>query len=113
MPCEVSNFIFLSGIGPSIDPQLEERALGIASRLASQHFITLADLCNRRMKGSGGWIFDDEEYNRWLLGSTKTLYCVGPREFRYHGGDESTALTGNVQMHSRRGQDLPIVSGNI
>ncbi|KAL4871361.1 hypothetical protein BDV12DRAFT_27628 [Aspergillus spectabilis] len=65
-------------IGPKVDFQFEERILGITSQLASDHFITLADLCNRRLQGTGQWIFYNDEYRRWLLGSTKTLYCVGP-----------------------------------
>ncbi|KAI9376660.1 hypothetical protein BJX61DRAFT_153388 [Aspergillus egyptiacus] len=63
--------------GPKIDPDFEERVLGIASQLVSNNFITLADLCNRRLQSTGQWIFDDSQYKRWLLGATKTLYCVG------------------------------------
>ncbi|KAL4990226.1 hypothetical protein BDW68DRAFT_44113 [Aspergillus falconensis] len=70
-------------IGPKVDLQFEERVLGITSQLTTEHFITLADLCNRRLKGTGQWIFDDDQYKRWLLGSTKTLYCVGPRELPF------------------------------
>ncbi|PTU20864.1 hypothetical protein P175DRAFT_0546775 [Aspergillus ochraceoroseus IBT 24754] len=64
--------------GPKVDLQFEERILGFTSQLASENFITLADLCNRRLKGTGQWIFDDDQYKQWLLGSMKTLYCVGP-----------------------------------
>ncbi|GKZ69196.1 hypothetical protein AnigIFM50267_004383 [Aspergillus niger] len=64
--------------GPTVDLQFEEDALGITSRLCSEQFIGLADLCNRRLKGSCNWFFDHTEYRRWLLGSFKTLYCVGP-----------------------------------
>ncbi|KAL4761473.1 NACHT and Ankyrin domain protein [Aspergillus foveolatus] len=64
--------------GPKVDLQFEDRVLGITSQLTTENFIMLADLCNRRLKGTGQWIFDDEQYKRWLLGSTKTLYCVGP-----------------------------------
>jgi hypothetical protein len=67
--------------GPKVDLQFEDRVLGITSQLTTENFIMLADLCNRRLKGTGQWIFDDEQYKRWLLGSTKTLYCVGPRKF--------------------------------
>jgi hypothetical protein len=42
--------------------------------------MVLADLCNRRLKESCQWIFNNSEYRRWLLGSFKTLYCVGPRK---------------------------------
>ncbi|KAL4885900.1 ankyrin repeat-containing domain protein [Aspergillus karnatakaensis] len=64
--------------GPKVDLQFEESILGVTSQLASEHFITLADLCNRRLQGTGRWIFDHEEYKQWLLGYSKTLYCVGP-----------------------------------
>ncbi|KAF7175891.1 hypothetical protein CNMCM7691_000423 [Aspergillus felis] len=64
--------------GPKVDLQFEEDALGITSRLASEHFITLADLCNRRLQGTCRWIFDNPQYKQWLLGSFRTLYCVGP-----------------------------------
>ncbi|RAK92185.1 hypothetical protein BO79DRAFT_62527 [Aspergillus costaricaensis CBS 115574] len=64
--------------GPTVDLQFEEDALGITSRLCSEQFIGLADLCNRRLKGSCNWFFDHTEYRRWLLGTFKTLYCVGP-----------------------------------
>ncbi|KAL4804832.1 hypothetical protein BDV18DRAFT_28162 [Aspergillus unguis] len=64
--------------GPKVDLQFEEHVLGLTSQLASEHFITLADLCNRRLQGTGQWIFDNDEYKRWLLGSKKTIYCVGP-----------------------------------
>lgn len=67
--------------GPTVDLQFEEDALGITSRLCSEQFIGLADLCNRRLKGSCNWFFDHTEYRRWLLGTFKTLYCVGPREY--------------------------------
>ncbi|KAE8150772.1 hypothetical protein BDV25DRAFT_106340 [Aspergillus avenaceus] len=64
--------------GPKVDLQFEEDALGITSGLSAENFIVLADLCNRRLKGTCQWIFDHSEYRRWLLGSFKTLYCVGP-----------------------------------
>ncbi|KAL3477923.1 hypothetical protein BJX99DRAFT_225080 [Aspergillus californicus] len=63
--------------GPKVDLEFEERVLGIASQLASKNFITLADLCNRRLQGTGQWIFDDSQYRQWLLGTIKTLYFVG------------------------------------
>ncbi|KAL3466508.1 hypothetical protein BJX64DRAFT_230426 [Aspergillus heterothallicus] len=66
--------------GPQPDIQLDERVLGTTNRLTSEHFVTLADLCKRRSQGTGQWVFDHEEYKRWLLGSFKTLYCVGPRK---------------------------------
>lgn len=94
-----------SGIGPKIDVQLQERALGVASQLASEHFMTLADLCNRRLQGTGKWIFGVEDYKRWLMGSTKTLYCVGPREFYQNA---RTTLT--CYKCSWCGQDFFIVS---
>ncbi|KAL4963320.1 NACHT and Ankyrin domain protein [Aspergillus stella-maris] len=58
--------------GPKLDTEFEERVLGISSQLASEHFITLADLCNRRLQGTGQWLFEDEEYERWLMGFSKT-----------------------------------------
>ncbi|RDW69089.1 NACHT and Ankyrin domain protein [Aspergillus mulundensis] len=64
--------------GPKVNLQFEDRILGITSQLTTENFIMLADLYNRRLKGTGQWIFDDEQYKRWLLGGTKTLYCVGP-----------------------------------
>ncbi|GKZ83595.1 hypothetical protein AnigIFM56816_008690 [Aspergillus niger] len=64
--------------GPKIDLQFEEDALGLTSRLCSEQFIDLADMCNRRLQGSCRWFFDHVEYRRWLLGAFKTLYCVGP-----------------------------------
>ncbi|PYI32322.1 hypothetical protein BP00DRAFT_160003 [Aspergillus indologenus CBS 114.80] len=64
--------------GPKVDLKFEENALGLTSQLCSEQFIILADLCNRRLQNSCRWIFDNGEYRRWLLGSFKTLYCVGP-----------------------------------
>ncbi|EAW11191.1 NACHT and Ankyrin domain protein [Aspergillus clavatus NRRL 1] len=64
--------------GPKVDLQFEEDALGLTSRLASENFITLADLCNRRLQGTCRWIFDEAQYKQWLLASFRTLYCVGP-----------------------------------
>ncbi|KAF9893577.1 hypothetical protein FE257_010889 [Aspergillus nanangensis] len=64
--------------GPKDDLQFEEDALGITSKLSTDHFIALADLCNRRLQGTCRWIFKNREYKKWLLGSFKTLYCVGP-----------------------------------
>ncbi|KAG2025703.1 hypothetical protein GB937_002424 [Aspergillus fischeri] len=64
--------------GPKVDLQFEEDALGMTSRLSSEHFITLADLCNRRLQGTCRWIFDNPQYKQWLLGCFRTLYCVGP-----------------------------------
>ncbi|PYI05719.1 NACHT and ankyrin domain protein [Aspergillus sclerotiicarbonarius CBS 121057] len=64
--------------GPTVDLQFEEDALGLTSQICSEQFIVLADLCNRRLKGSCRWFFDHTEYRRWLLGAFKTLYCAGP-----------------------------------
>lgn len=61
--------------------EFEEDVHGITSRLTSGHFITLADLCNRRHQGSCSWIFEDTQYKEWLLGSFRTLYCVGARMY--------------------------------
>ncbi|RMZ47393.1 NACHT and Ankyrin domain protein [Aspergillus flavus] len=64
--------------GPKVDLQFEDEALSMTSRVSSEHFMRLADLCNRRLKETCQWIFSHSEYRRWLLGSFKTLYCVGP-----------------------------------
>ncbi|KAJ5294285.1 hypothetical protein N7508_009106 [Penicillium antarcticum] len=61
-----------------IDLQFEEDALSLTSRLSSEHFITLADLCNKRQQGSCSWIFSNSNFKLWLLGSSRTLYCMGP-----------------------------------
>ncbi|KAJ6104675.1 hypothetical protein N7523_010995 [Penicillium sp. IBT 18751x] len=61
-----------------VDLQFEEDTLTLTSRLSSEHFITLADLCNRRQQGSCSWIFENAHFKQWLFGSFRTLYCVGP-----------------------------------
>ncbi|KAJ5311725.1 hypothetical protein N7476_007585 [Penicillium atrosanguineum] len=58
--------------------KFEEHTLNLTSRLSSEHFITLADLCNRRQQGSCSWIFENSHFKQWLFGSSRTLYCVGP-----------------------------------
>ncbi|KAJ6095512.1 hypothetical protein N7486_006258 [Penicillium sp. IBT 16267x] len=60
------------------DQQFEDETLGLTSRLSSEHFITLADLCNRRQQGSCSWIFENSNFKQWLIGGFRTLYCVGP-----------------------------------
>lgn len=91
--------------GPKVDLQFEEDALGLTSKLSSEHFIALADLCNRRLQGTCRWIFSDREYKRWLLGAFKTLYCVGPRKFIAH---EDVSSTNWIHI-SWRGKDISIV----
>ncbi|KAJ5682003.1 uncharacterized protein N7477_001943 [Penicillium maclennaniae] len=61
-----------------VDQKFEEDTLNLTSRVSSKHFITLADLCNRRQQGSCSWIFENSNFKQWLFGSSRTLYCVGP-----------------------------------
>lgn len=63
------------------DIQFEEETLNLASRLASEHFITLADLCNRRQQGTSSWVLENQNFKQWLIGGFRSLYCVGPRKF--------------------------------
>ncbi|KAJ5175056.1 uncharacterized protein N7482_000933 [Penicillium canariense] len=58
--------------------QFEDDALNLTSRLSSEHYIALADLCNRRQQGSCSWIFDNSSFKQWLFGAVRTLYCIGP-----------------------------------
>jgi hypothetical protein len=39
---------------------------------AQQH-----DIISRRQKGTGQWLLDSPEYNGWLHGTDKTLFCPG------------------------------------
>ncbi|OGE58278.1 hypothetical protein PENARI_c001G12521 [Penicillium arizonense] len=48
------------------------------SQIATKSFMRLADLCNKRLKGTCEWIFDNDTYTNWLFGCSRTLYCVGP-----------------------------------
>lgn len=64
----------------NVDLQFEEDALTLTSRLSSEHFITLADLCNRRQQGTCTWILENRHFKQWLLGGFRTLYCIGPRK---------------------------------
>ncbi|KAJ6007800.1 hypothetical protein N7540_011776 [Penicillium herquei] len=50
----------------------------ITSRYTTKSFMRLADLCNRRQKGTCEWIFDNEFYTNWLFGCFRSLYFVGP-----------------------------------
>ncbi|KAJ5694499.1 hypothetical protein N7536_004911 [Penicillium majusculum] len=50
----------------------------ITSRMTTKSFMRLADLCNRRQKGTCEWIFNNDTYTKWLFGCSRTLYCVGP-----------------------------------
>ncbi|KAJ5163243.1 uncharacterized protein N7500_005073 [Penicillium coprophilum] len=50
----------------------------ITSRVTTQGFMRLADLCNRRHDGTCEWIFDNDTYTQWLFGCSRTLYCIGP-----------------------------------
>ncbi|KAL2215462.1 NACHT and ankyrin domain protein [Thermoascus aurantiacus ATCC 26904] len=56
----------------------EDDVLGVPDRLLSEDFITLADLCNRRQQGTCQWFLRNDKYKQWLLGSFRTLYCLGP-----------------------------------
>ncbi|KAL1989132.1 hypothetical protein VTN96DRAFT_3679 [Rasamsonia emersonii] len=58
--------------------QYEDDILVQTDRLASENFITLADLCNRRQRGSCRWILEDPTYKQWLHGAFRSLYCLGP-----------------------------------
>ncbi|KAJ5759050.1 hypothetical protein N7520_006206 [Penicillium odoratum] len=60
------------------DQQFEDDTLSLTSRLSSEQFITLADLCNRRQQGSCSWIFENSNFRQWLIGGYRTLYCIGP-----------------------------------
>ncbi|KAJ5980250.1 hypothetical protein N7481_007548, partial [Penicillium waksmanii] len=62
----------------NVDLQFEEDSLSLTSRLSSEHFITLADLCNRRQQGTCTWVFENRHFKQWLLGGFRTLYCIGP-----------------------------------
>ena len=35
------------------------------------------DVLNRRQEGTGSWIFEDDEFQRWAGGTVKTLVCSG------------------------------------
>lgn len=49
----------------------------ITSQMTTKGSMRLADLCNRRQKGTCEWIFDNEKYTDWLFGIRRNLYCVG------------------------------------
>lgn len=75
---DLINFFVAANV--QIDQKFEENALSLTSRLSSEHFITLADLCNKRQQGSCLWVFENQHFKQWLLGSRRTLYCIGPRK---------------------------------
>lgn len=75
---DLINFFVAANV--QIDQKFEENALSLTSRLSSEHFITLADLCNKRQQGSCLWVFENQHFKQWLLGSCRTLYCIGPRK---------------------------------
>lgn len=63
----------------NLDHQFADDALNTASELSAEQYIALADLCNRRQQGTCRWILESSQYQEWLLGSFRTLYCFGPR----------------------------------
>ncbi|KAJ5436129.1 hypothetical protein N7445_007014 [Penicillium cf. griseofulvum] len=87
-----------------IDKQFEERALSLTSRLSSEHFITLADLCNKRQQGSCLWVFENQHFKQWLLGGCRTLYCIGPP------GAGKTYLSSAIIDHLQRTFTSPDVA---
>jgi hypothetical protein len=90
-----------------VDLQFEEDSLSLTSRLSSEHFMTLADLCNRRQPGSCSWIFENSNFKQWLFGSVRTLYCVGPRESLLVG---RLPVWDSLTLTSWSGQDILVVS---
>jgi hypothetical protein len=59
----------------------DENIMSSTDRIAADNFITLADLCNRRQRGTCQWIFNHHRYQQWLQGSFRTLYCLGSGKF--------------------------------
>ncbi|KAJ6152950.1 hypothetical protein N7497_007269 [Penicillium chrysogenum] len=87
-----------------IDQKFEENALSLTSRLSSEHFIILADLCNRRQQGSCLWVFENQHFKQWLLGACRTLYCIGPP------GAGKTFLSSAIIDHLQRTFTSPDVA---
>jgi hypothetical protein len=86
----------------------EDDILVRTDRLASGNFITLADLCNRRQRGSCRWISENDKYKQWLQGTFRSLYCLGPGMHlpELGSGGSSKEL---ISLDSWRREDFPLV----
>ncbi len=43
----------------------------------SNYWSKQVDILNRKQEGTGNWVFEDDEFKRWLGGTPKVLLCLG------------------------------------
>jgi hypothetical protein len=59
---------------------IDKESLDVVARLSPLHFETKQkDILSRHQEGTGKWMLDSKEFNDWLSGPGRTLWCPGIR----------------------------------
>ncbi len=62
--------------------RLDDESQAIISWLSPLNFASKQiDVSSRRQEGTGEWLLEADEFNSWLSGNKRTLWCPGIRMF--------------------------------